>query len=59
MPGKRSLSESEKREIAQARRRKEMREHPGVRFFVHVADETDDYGEPLVSGGMLRMRKLG
>ena len=49
MPGKRTLSESEKREIGLARRLKEMQEHPGVRFFVYVADETDDYGEPLVS----------
>ena len=46
---KRILSEREKELIRIERLAEEMQAHPGARFFIHVADETDDYGEPLVS----------
>ncbi|SDR63875.1 hypothetical protein SAMN05519103_09133 [Rhizobiales bacterium GAS113] len=43
------LTASEKEEIREQRRAKEVQTHPGAQFFIHVADETDDNGEPLVS----------
>jgi hypothetical protein len=49
MTGKRKLSESEKDVVREQRRAELAKLHPGERFFIHVADETDDYGEPLVS----------
>ena len=49
MNRKRILSEPEKELIRIERLAEEMQAHPGGRFFIHVADETDDYGEPLVS----------
>jgi hypothetical protein len=48
MAGRRVLAESEKDAIREQRRAKEMQKHPGARFFIYVADETDDEGEPLV-----------
>jgi len=49
MTGKRKLSESEKAFVREQRRAELAKLHPGQRFFIVVADETDDYGEPLVS----------
>ncbi|SDR59226.1 hypothetical protein SAMN05519103_06361 [Rhizobiales bacterium GAS113] len=49
MAGKRVRTASEKEEIREQRRAKELQSHPGAQFFIHVSDETDDNGEPLVS----------
>ena len=48
MNGKRELSMREKDEL-RAKRRAELADtHPGVKFHIYIADETDDYGKPLV-----------
>jgi hypothetical protein len=49
MSEKRQLSVREKDEIRERRRAELAVAHPGLKFFIHVADETDDYGKPLVS----------
>jgi hypothetical protein len=49
MSNQRSLSEDEK-DLIRKRRRAELAEsHPGVKFFIYVADVTDNDGEPIVS----------
>jgi hypothetical protein len=46
---KRILSDHEKGLIRERQRAQEARADPGAKFFIHVADETDEYGEPLIS----------
>jgi hypothetical protein len=49
MGNKRTLSEAEKELIRERRRAELALSHPGAKFFIHAADVTDDYGEPLIS----------
>jgi hypothetical protein len=46
---KRTLSPEEKTQIAEERRRQEVAAHPDKMIAVHVGDETDDDGAPIVS----------
>jgi hypothetical protein len=49
MPRQRVLSEEEKYEIRKQRCAELAKSHPGTKFFVYVADTTDEEGEPIVT----------
>ena len=46
---KRRLGADEKQKIAEDRRLKEIAAHPDKMISVHVADETDENGSPIVT----------
>lgn len=46
---KRKLSAEEKHRISEDRRNKEVLAHPDKMIAVHVEDETDEAGEPVVT----------
>jgi hypothetical protein len=46
---KRTLDDDAKQRIAEARRLKEVRAHPDKMISIHVEDETDEDGEPIVT----------
>jgi hypothetical protein len=48
MPGKRRLTVEEKKRIIDERRVREHAKNPRLEIIVHVDDETDDNGEPVV-----------
>jgi hypothetical protein len=49
MSNQRTLSEGERDLIRQRRRAELAQGQPGIKFFIYVADETDENGGPIVS----------